>query len=112
MADSRRSMSRSRTMTNSQGCRLPALPDQRATSRMSCRTDFERGSGRSWRTARRPRRKAIRAEAESVSDESFIGGLSAEAQVQEEFIDIGPAPVLSRLKRLNQRMLAGVEVFC
>ena len=61
---------------------MPALPDQRATSRMSCKTDSGSGSGRSWRTARRPRKKAIRAEEESVSDESVIGGLSAEAQVQ------------------------------
>src|ERR1700758_1449006 len=83
MADSRRSISRSRTTTNSQGCRLPALPDQRATSRMSCKTDSGRGSGRSWRTARRPRKKATRAETVSESDESVIGGLSAKVQVQE-----------------------------
>src|SRR2546429_7496951 len=98
MADSRRSRSRSRTTTNSQGCRLPALPDQRATSRMSCRTDSGSGSGRSWRTARRPRKKAILAEEESESDESVIGGLSAEEQVQERAhrYSTSPSPQLAQ----------------
>src|SRR5438876_2673965 len=56
---------------------------QRATSSMSCRTESGRRSGRSWRTARRPRKNAIRAEADSESEESVIEGLSADVQVQE-----------------------------
>src|SRR5438270_79683 len=57
---SRSSMPRSCTTTNSHGCRFPALPDQRATSRMSCNTSSAKESGRSCRVARRLRRNAIR----------------------------------------------------
>src|SRR4051794_14178188 len=51
----------------SQGCRLLALPDQRATRSRSSTTSCGNGSGRKNRTARNPSRNAIRSVASVVS---------------------------------------------
>src|SRR5690349_49920 len=54
-------------MITSQGWRLLALPDQRATRRRSSITSCGTGSGRKLRTARSPSRNAMRSLASALS---------------------------------------------